>query len=611
MEVIRDMFESCCTESGSEFDHPVMHTVEDWNEFVRRMGAAGLVSDASARKLARVWSQLAPFGAERSVCFEDFQRHIMDKYKSGENLASSPLAGSSAQSVPRQAHRSLQTLQNKIYNLYDLCEEWTPNAEQVQQLLKISVELQNSLVDAESRVREIEQGQRGYLFSDHSNSASGSFVSPFRFQHQRARQVERACAESRIHGALVHVDNQGIKRASAFKLSDKLGHVPNKSLMVTLGQTKNGEMVEVVSLHGSASDGKAAAQEKRDIAFVNRCHSAHRELALSSHFPRWMGYHAAKQQLFFEHFPDAVRLDVLLQRHGVLIEPQPLLYSVLAQTISGMIDLVQMSTFAIRSPLSLRNVFLAERGSRVVLGHMDWGEQMLREDVRSLASRESTLVQSFGAIARQLLGMDVQKQRSSGSQTNVSSEPMDDGQPQFIFSRVECDVGLTVKPGDHFRLDLASGPRRIWRCVRISDAHPVDPAKNQRNPLSSQVVRVEDPERLELSAKAPGSCRLILKQVEWWQADDLYEIDPLKETDKIRGAVLLCKINVVDPSQDSDRSKCSPTLSAIMAACQPGIGGMNEVKLVNLREKYHILQSEFSSAEVSSDFDMYTGSVDM
>jgi hypothetical protein len=280
--------------------------------------------------------------------------------------------------------------------------------------------------------------------------------------------------------------------------------------------------------------------------------------------------------------------------------------------VSALVDLVQMSTFSINSPLSARNVFLTERGSRVVLGRIDWGEKMPIEDFRVLAKRESALVRDFGVIVSQALGLDQQRAPEPSSRDSGATETTEEGRQQFVFSRVECDVGITIKTGELFRLDLPCKPRRVWRCIRVTDARSVDPASNRNNPLSSSVVRLDNPERLEFSAKTqPGSCRVLLQEVEWWQADDLADVDPLKPADGVRGTVLLCKINVVDPSQESDRSSCSPTLSAIMAACRVVTrgGAFNEVKLANLRDKYHVLNDNFSSDEVSSDFDTFTGAI--
>jgi len=64
---------------------------------------------------------------------------------------------------------------------------------------------------------------------------------------------------------------------------------------------------------------------------------------------------------------------------------------------------------------------------------------------------------------------------------------------------------------------------RLWRCVRIVDAglhqHSEDrtlPSRRHR----SQLLRCESPEQLEFIAVEAGLCRMFLKEVEWWQADE-------------------------------------------------------------------------------------------
>jgi len=82
------------------------------------------------------------------------------------------------------------------------------------------------------------------------------------------------------------------------------------------------------------------------------------------------------QDLYYEHLPDATCLENCVARRGILIEPQPLLYGVLANLIDALCDIVEQSSFAICCPLTLANVFLIEGGTQVVLGRVRWGERL-------------------------------------------------------------------------------------------------------------------------------------------------------------------------------------------------------------------------------------------
>jgi len=418
----------------------------------------------------------------------------------------------------------------------------------------------------------------------------------------------------RVRSSLILVDNSGRKRTTPFKLIDRLGHTIRRSLDLTLGQTVDEELVEIVDLNSpTATD--------EDVLFACNCHAAHRELILSKHFPSWMGY-SKDRKLYFEHFTDAQCLGVLIEKYGVLIEPQPLLYSIISQVLVALRDILEQCTFEILSPLSLNNVFLVNNGTKVILGGIHWGEKYsLLQATSSNAqyvkwhrNREQKLVCDFGNMLREIIGIS-----SSGVELFHGKQQGETSDLCYTFSRAECDSGFRIAVGSKFRVNLSgSDTGKKWKIEKIGDAgtgarellsSTLSPTKRA---LRSAVLEVESPDTLEFRAIQPGQCRILFKEMEWWQHSAQPNLTKSKHTRQTRpDASFTCKVSVIKPHDKADRMPCSPGFMAVISACTFSNGEVYEgqIRLNDLQETYDMFQhaDNTDEFELIDDYNIFLG----
>lgn len=594
MEVVREAFASCCTSVPGRIS-----SNSEWASFESRMLASGLLSDEAGREwLSGVWARVRPFGQSSgpTLSLDMFCAMLREDF-----------AASVGQEPAGRMRESLVQLKGQLESLQDVVHTWDPDARQTEQMIHLTTTLFRDFEESKLAVAAMEEEQRSAFLtsgtgtdgvsSDRAGGTRRGWMGPragaLDFQDACATQLYRACESARVRGGLTSVDNAGRKRASAFKLADKLGHVKGKSLDVTLGESARGQLVEVVALD-------CPAGTDADVCFASNCHAAHRELVLSVHFPQWRGTRHA--ELYYEHHCDAVCLGKMVKRCGPLSHPQPLLAAVLSQTLAALVDLHEQCTVNVEAPLTADNVFLVDGGARVVLGRIAWGAKRARgdrdKDALWQAERECLLVASFGTIVATTLGLDQDPRLLSQHSTLLlpkelcpsSSSSDSEGRYQYVVGRCECEAGLRLAQGQGFRLSLpTSSAGMVWRCVRMADSGTRVAATSSTSSgqissssrsaktksTTTRVATVENPERLEFRARNPGVARLFLREMEWWQVDD----DDEEETKRVAqdlapanaGASIVCKVSVVaKPDSDEGGVTAVPAaLKALVASCAP------------------------------------------
>ena len=698
MEVVRSLFESCCETLPQR-----CASRAEWRAFVTRLAAAdGRLGDSELRALERVWDRTggrafgggpeAGGGDERGLTFDEFVQVLVDDAASGrfgQRARAGPAAETERSGLSQalspavdKLDASLGRVHQQLNSLGTLCREWALDGPHLSQVLEVTRLLQAEQRRAAPRVSAlVARVEAAYLGSGGSGGADAVARSAAAFQLSRAADVERVCAATSVRGALAVVDEKGNRLSKPMRLTDRLGVAVRggassssssssssslsskgagafgttgahsgagaSGIELTLGQTRDGELVAVVALNGAgASD--------QDIAFASCSHAALRELILSRHVPKWMG-HSRSGELFFEHLVGAVSVEQLLHKHGVLVEPQPLLQSIAAQACEALADVLEQSTFELISPISARNLFLVNDGARVVLGRLEWGDRpefLGALDSHDLAAaraaqaalarwhraRESRLLGDLGRVLRALVGLPPKAETqshlaASGLRPQQEASPTD-GRTQWVFSRAQCSGGLRIAEGDRFRLALpSSAPGKVWRCAKIADAGPgafpsTDAAglgqahqQAHQQATRSTVLQLEAPATLEFAARRPGLCRVLLREAEWWQAESdtpattAVQLQQRAEDDgaaALHGASMLCRVNVTAKGEAAaaERAACSPALLALVATC---CSANNEkaapgLTLRALQRKYDMLRLDvIDEQRVMDDLAAWTG----
>jgi hypothetical protein len=690
MEVVRSLFESCCETLPQR-----CASRAEWHAFVTRLAAAdSRLGETELRVLERVWDRTGgralgggpeTGGDERGLLFDEFVQVLVDDAASGRLgprvraglAAETERAGLSQALSPAvdKLDASLGRVHQQLDSLGTLCREWALDGPHLSQVLEVTRLLQAEQRRAAPRVSAlVARIEAAYLGSGGSGGADAVARSAAAFQLSRAADVERVCSATSVRGALAMVDEKGNRLSKPMRLSDRLGvavrggasssssqssfsassllsskaaGAVTSGLELTLGQTRDGELVAVVALNGSGvSD--------QEIAFASCSHAALRELILSRHVPKWMG-HSRSGELFFEHLVGAVSVEQLLHKHGVLVEPQPLLQSIAAQACEALADVLEQSTFELLAPISAHNLFLVNDGARVVLGRLEWGDRpefLGALDSHDLATaraaqaalarwhraRESRLLGDLGRVLRALVGLPPAAETqshlaASGLRPQQEASPTD-GHKQWVFSRAQCSGGLRVAEGDRFRLALPpSAPGKVWRCAKIADtgaaAFPSTDAagqgqgKGQPHQLAtrSTILQLEAPATLEFLARRPGLCRVLLREAEWWQAESdtpaatAAQLQQRTDDDgaaALHGASMLCRINVTAKGETAaaERAACSPALLALIATCcsvhhDKAASGLT---LRALQRKYDLLRLDvIDEQRVMDDLAAWTG----
>ncbi|GBG29482.1 Protein kintoun [Hondaea fermentalgiana] len=552
-----------------------------------------------------VWARTRPFGSNgEDITFEDVCRFLRQDF--ADQLEGDPVL---------EARRALTTAKQQIAALGRVVENWAPDATQTRQMIEMAIVLHKDLDSLQEPVQALAQAQHSdFVLQATSPRRNGQRCdpTPFAFQQTRCRDIEQRCATYRVRGAPLRVDARGRRRTSPLKLSDKLRHTQDKSLEVSLASTSSGALIEVVTLRGSteASDD--------DIAFALNCHAAHRELMLSSYFPDWMGY-SRSSEIYYEHIPGCQSLASLLDRIGPMEESQPLLAAILAQTLAALCDLLEQSTFTIRSPLGPQNVFLVDKGTRVVVGAVDWGSKETCHSRRGTRgpelfdvfawqrARERAFLGAFATIIGACLGTTIDTNTSCSTREQSNDDADDAPTCTTVFTRAQCDAGIRVSVDTTFRLSLPpSAPGKLWRCARLVDSG-VDPTGESSSGLRSQIVALHDPDSLEFYASRPGLVRMYLQELEWWQdPSDLGRLETSAPS-------MMCKVSVVPDRADAKRSeqpRLSSQLGAVLSACQQGSKAKHG-HLLGLRElqsRSALLDVEAIDFEaVQDDFHVYVG----
>ena len=133
-------------------------------------------------------------------------------------------------------------------------------------------------------------------------------------------------------------------------------------------------------------------------------------------------------------------------------------------------------------PLTLRNVFISNQGTRVTLGRIPWGERVEADDTAcssKLAARSQLLAASFaGMLTSMLAPAEASAGRASsgaGAGAGAGANGGDGGDeatgsaasPVRTFNRIQCLRGLHVKCGESFVVRCQPGASQECPVLRV------------------------------------------------------------------------------------------------------------------------------------------------
>jgi len=277
MEVVRELFEASCVTIPGHISNEL-----EWNSFRESMISSDLLDVNDARRAERIWSRTISFGDENAVL-------SFDSFLDGVLLGGRNNLG--------------EEINVKISNLKKICEEWGPDATKTAQLLSVLLILQQDHKQACKQINHMEQLDREEFLTRRKSSVH-LFTNSLDYQRKKRLDVERMCNTLRVKGTVRLVDRHGVRKTSALKIADRMGHAA-PSLLCTLGQTRDGANVEVIDL-------KSETALDDDLVFASNCHAAHRELALSKYFPLWMG-HSKNLELYYQYNSEMVSVADLIR----------------------------------------------------------------------------------------------------------------------------------------------------------------------------------------------------------------------------------------------------------------------------------------------------------
>ncbi len=135
---------------------------------------------------------------------------------------------------------------------------------------------------------------------------------------------------------------------------------------------------------------------------------------------------------------------------GGLCETQPLFRHIMNCVVRTLRDVQTMCSYSITRPLTSENVFLADGGSRVLLGHIPWGPAV-SDDVSQLKRRADMLLASVGAIAREILCLDA-----------LAPPPA-----SRVYTAAGAERGVALRCGESAVISLPWGPGRVWSTASV------------------------------------------------------------------------------------------------------------------------------------------------
>jgi len=553
MDFVESAFASYCSK-----EHNRILTLREWRKFTEHLLEAQVLGKDDLDWMHSFWTRARLSGdQEQGISFRDFCTQVKTGFS--DQIFDSKVV---------EIYRELQLASKQIKNLELAAEGWACNKQHAQQMFEVMKGMERDLEEAEGNVKSFFQAQRAFFLSENATDVANSVCEdPRKFLDDNETEIERRCSKLRVRNAPIKVDLHERRRMSPFKLGDKLGHVRNKSLDVTLGKSGENSLVEIVDLRSQTAT-------LSDVEFACHCHAAHRQLLLSSHFPDWMG--RLSGTLYFQHFADAVSLKVLLNRFGHMKEKSPIFISTLSQIVNAFGDLVEMTTFKWQGKLSTGNVFLVDEGSRVIIGKVRWkGMEIAKTTVEWLnvqRGRERSLLESLGEIIRDMTGMD--KSQSAQLSHELVSKRSEDNEDRIVFSRDDCEKGIRVPEGFEFQIELHD-PRSgfSWRACQVS----------------GHQIECVSPDRLIFVASEAGSCILTFKEEDWWK--DVKPPRRMSKENEVDDEVFSCQIDVI-----SLRGKQvgSPVLRSIMNSCDlSGKATHNQLRVRDLQARHELLNLRY------------------
>jgi hypothetical protein len=200
-------------------------------------------------------------------------------------------------------------------------------------------------------------------------------------------------------------------------------------------------------------------------------YTAHTELILSPYFADTCGLHEAEDgalnlvcgpaSLFcYEYVPGMVPLSQIISVCGRLPEGRKIFRYIAAELVRALADIEAQCTFNIApGSITCENIYLSEKGSKLLLRGVAWGDPILpnQDDTEAmLQQRSKVLLKTFGEILNDLLvdsstkGTDNQKNDTDEeSEKNIDKDTVSIEQEEevYFFHRDSAELGIHVSTG--------------------------------------------------------------------------------------------------------------------------------------------------------------------
>lgn len=242
-------------------------------------------------------------------------------------------------------------------------------------------------------------------------------------------------------------------------------------------------------------------------------YTAHTELILSPYFADTCGLHEAEDgalnlvcgpaSLFcYEFVPSMVPLSQIINVCGRLPEGRKLFRFIAAELVRALADIEAQCTFNVApGSITSENVYLSEKGSRLLLRGVAWGDPIPpnQDDTEAiLQQRSKVLLKTFGEILQDVL-VDAEDNNNynEGGADGESSGPNEDSdnsekteerqlldleqEEAYFFHRDSAELGIHVSTGARIEIALPHEASELFQAPAASSSNDaVEPSKLEK-----------------------------------------------------------------------------------------------------------------------------------
>ena len=360
----------------------------------------------------KIWREaISGGGAGRRLTFKQFQDALCLAFSSDDV--------DEMKVTRKRAEASLRDVES-LFSAWNVSEM---NGAQYESLLGTFDEIMMAAEDVERTVSEFDElnaiATEGIplktLFweriydSSQSNSSRMAHMkiarTPFAYQAKHAGSNARRIKDASIGGMrrvfFTEKNADGTSRPK--KLVDRLGHGVRGESSCSLGYCAAGDgnrPVEIITIP------RFGAKYQAQQAILN-IYAAHQQLCSSSRFPMPLGQdstHSDTDNFYLYEHLRCVSVRDLVRVGGVLNESAQLFRFIATETLRALIEIDEQCTMKLDvDSFGAESVFVAEAGTKVVLGGLRFGGNLPTGSRKATLERESLLVSAYGSILEELL----------------------------------------------------------------------------------------------------------------------------------------------------------------------------------------------------------------